>query len=141
MPKHYLHHPIDIPILLRTAKNRRSRGQKSSVFSPGGLSCLWERYIPPGLSIDIYFKHLPSTLTASGQVIWCRKQQSRFLLGIGFDDPEQAYSVRMMEQVCQIESYRLQQQRNGRSLNHEQAAIEWIRLHAADFPPISCNPL
>jgi hypothetical protein len=43
--------------------------------------------------------------------------------------------MRMLEQVCHIESYRKQVRVNeGRELNDEEAALEWISRNAAGFP-------
>lgn len=139
MPEHYLRHPAEIPILLCTIQESRPqnlRQQLNRDFSPGGLSCLSEAYITPGSAIEIRVRLSHPGMSANGHVIWCQQEQPGFLLGIGFDDPDQAYSVRMIEQICQIESYRLKQLRDGRQLSGEQAAVEWIRLHAADFPAI-----
>lgn len=139
MPKHYLRHPAEIPIQLRTQQQTQPLNrlnQQSRFYSAGGLSCLSESYITPGSTIEISITLSHPSLSASGHVIWCQQEQPGFLLGIGFDDPDEIYSVRMIEQICQIESYRLKQQRMGRQLSSEQAAVEWIRLHAADFPAI-----
>lgn len=139
MPEHYLRHPAEIPILLCTKQESQPfnlHRQLNRDFSPGGLSCFSDAYITPGSAIDISIRLSLPGLSASGHVIWCQQEQSGFILGIGFDDPDQAYSVRMIEQICQIESYRLKQLRDGRKLSDEQAAAEWIRLHAANFPAI-----
>ncbi|MBN0988265.1 PilZ domain-containing protein [Amphritea pacifica] len=139
MPEHYLRHPAEIPILLSTAQESQPLNfcyPLNREFSPAGLSCLSEAYISPGSTIEISTPLSHPSLSATGHVIWCQQEQPGFLLGIGFDDPDQAFSVRMIEQVCQIESYRLKQHRRGRQLSSEQAAVEWIRLHAADFAAI-----
>jgi hypothetical protein len=42
----------------------------------------------------------------------------------------------MVEQLCQIELYRRAvAERDGRHLKVEEAAQEWVKLHAAAFPP------
>lgn len=136
MPRHYLRHPAEIPILLQQAGDPQPVTELSRELSEGGLSCFSDHYIAPGSAVDINIPLTHVPLTAKGHIIWCRLEDQGYLLGIGFDDPEQIYSVRMVEQVCQIESYRLQQRRIGRLISGEQAAHEWISLHAADFPPI-----
>ncbi len=43
--------------------------------------------------------------------------------------------MRMVEQVCHIERYRADVlEREGRALTGEQAAEEWIKRYAEDFP-------
>tara|TARA_R110001592_G_scaffold59660_13_gene181124 strand:+ start:5431 stop:5568 length:138 start_codon:yes stop_codon:yes gene_type:complete len=40
----------------------------------------------------------------------------------------------MVEQVCQIENYRREvKKREGRELDPEEAAVEWIAAYAEDF--------
>ena len=47
------------------------------------------------------------------------------------------FAARMVEQVCQIEHYRQQVQRaEGRVLDAETAAREWIKRYAASFPAL-----
>jgi len=57
--------------------------------------------------------------------------------------PEQvAFRMRMMEQLCHIENYRQQVlDTEGRALNPEQAASEWIDHHAAAFPALSTSAM
>lgn len=134
MPRYYLRHPTEIPILLKIKNPPQTLEDTCRDYSAGGLSCLSDLFISPGSAVRITISFSQPDLTASGHVIWCHKHSTGYLMGIGFDDPGQAYSVRMIEQICQIESYRLKQRRDGRQLSSEKAAIEWIKLHAADFP-------
>ena len=54
---------------------------------------------------------------------------------ISQNQPCTAYAVRMVEQVCHIESYRQRlSQERGRDISSEEAAQEWISHYAADFP-------
>lgn len=134
MPRYYLRHPTEIPIRLKTKRPLQTLEETCRDYSAGGLSCVSDQFIAPGSAVRITISVPQPGLSASGHVIWCHKQASDYLMGIGFDDPDQAYSVRMIQQICQIESYRIKEQRGGRELSSEQAAAEWIKLHAADFP-------
>ena len=69
-----------------------------------------------------------------GHIVWCLHSGETYTLGIGFDNTDTAFTVRMIEQACQIECYRRQQMTIGRRLSAEQAAHEWIKYHAANFP-------
>ncbi|MCW9053285.1 MAG: hypothetical protein OQJ91_13375 [Motiliproteus sp.] len=56
-------------------------------------------------------------------------------LGLVFLDQQQAFQMRMLEQVCHITCY--QQwiyEKEGRRLSREQAATEWISKFASHFP-------
>ena len=69
-----------------------------------------------------------------GVVVWCRQEDDHYELGIRFEEAEEAFKSRMVSQVCQIEHYKKQiLEKEGRKLNGEQAAMEWISKFAADF--------
>jgi len=52
-------------------------------------------------------------------------------------EAEGAFSTRMVEQVQHIEHYRQEVLRvEGRLLDDDSAALEWITRYAATFPPI-----
>jgi hypothetical protein len=41
----------------------------------------------------------------------------------------------MVQQVCSIENYRKEvETREGRTLTNQEAAAEWIKKHAGNFP-------
>ena len=43
--------------------------------------------------------------------------------------------MRMVEQVCHIEHWKKEiREKEGRELTGEQAAMEWIKKYAKDFP-------
>ncbi|BBB26858.1 PilZ domain-containing protein [Amphritea japonica] len=139
MPRYYLRHPTEIPIFLNMAEPPQTVKEGGRDYSAGGLSCISDLFITPGSAVHITLSLSHPDLIVSGHVIWCHRQPAGYLIGIGFDDPDQVYTVRMIEQICQIESFRLKQKRNGRQLSSEQAAVEWIALHAAGFP--TCEQL
>ncbi len=70
-----------------------------------------------------------------GVVVWCRKQDGHFEVGMRFGDDRTAFRVRMVEQVCRIEQYRKNAlEQEGRVLSAEEAAHEWVARYAKDFP-------
>ena len=59
---------------------------------------------------------------------------------MSFIDAQDAFSARMVEQVCHIDDYRKSVRRlEGRELDAEEAAAEWISRHAAEFPEIGSS--
>jgi hypothetical protein len=47
---------------------------------------------------------------------------------------EAAFRARMQDQCCLIEQYRLRAMKDeGRDLSRDEAALEWIELHAERF--------
>jgi hypothetical protein len=71
----------------------------------------------------------------TARVAWCRAANGGYELGLAFVDPDDAFRARMVEQVCHIEQYRREvRDREGRELDAEAAALEWIERNAARFP-------
>lgn len=105
-------------------------------LSAGGLSCESDQLLQPGEAVEVeIFVQPPPPFKTVGRVVWCQRQGDAYLVGIGFSDLATAYSVRMVEQICYIEQYRQRvMQEEGRDLSSEEAALEWIEQHAADFP-------
>ena len=73
-----------------------------------------------------------------GQVVWCRAESGVFEIGVAFLNPSDLFQVRMVEQICHIEQYKADVLASeGRRLNGEQAAQEWIQKFAGDFPQLT----
>jgi len=72
---------------------------------------------------------------ARAQVAWCHREGDGFLVGVAFVERGDLFRARMVEQICHIEHYRAEVLTNeGRDLDGEQAAREWIQKFAVDFP-------
>lgn len=138
--REYIRHPAEIPIRLSTTNGHESHREISQNLSTGGLSCVSDRYMSPGSRVAISIDVCEPGYTVDGHIIWCLRSGDSYTLGIGFNDPDTAFSVRMIEQACHIECYRRQQIANGRALSADQAAHEWIERHAADFPWLNAQP-
>lgn len=137
MPRRFIRHPASIPIQLdyscRSDRPEPHIGTTRDV-SAGGLSCYSDKLLSPGDFVEVRISIENKPFKTIGHVIWCRRDNGGYLLGIGFSDMATAYAVRMVEQICHIEEYRLKvKNEEGRELNSEEAAMEWINIHAADF--------
>jgi hypothetical protein len=137
MPRRFIRHPASIPIQLdyssHSDRPEPHIGTTRDV-SAGGLSCYSDKLLSPGDFVEVQISIEDRPFKTIGHVIWCRRDNGGYLLGIGFSDMATAYAVRMVEQICHIEEYRQKvKDEEGRELNTEQAAVEWINLHAADF--------
>jgi len=59
-------------------------------------------------------------------------------LGLRFISAEDAFAARMVEQLCHIERYRHElAEKEGRVIDAETAAAEWIAKFARHFPRIN----
>ncbi|ANG63631.1 hypothetical protein A8C75_14870 [Marinobacterium aestuarii] len=137
MSRHYIRHPSEIPIQIVLAGQPHEH--KMSNISLGGICVHTRHCLPDNTDIIIRIPLLMPQFSASGRVRWCHYHALEdALLGICFSDEETAFAVRMVEQVCHIESYRQRACRDtGRNYSSEEAAIEWIARYAHRFPSSS----
>ncbi|MDQ7016473.1 MAG: hypothetical protein Q9N68_08880 [Gammaproteobacteria bacterium] len=71
-------------------------------------------------------------------VINSQAQHDGFHIQVGFESYNEAFRLRMIEQICHIETYREDvYQQQGRQLCYEGAAQEWIEHYASTFPTLN----
>ena len=134
----FIRHPSDIPIEYQLdAINADVNQEHLNDISPGGLSFCSECELSPGTLITVRITHVQPDFEASAQVAWCRPDGETFRVGVAFRDLDDLFRVRMVEQVCHIEQYRAEiLASQGRQLDWEQAAREWIHKFAEEFPEL-----
>ena len=71
------------------------------------------------------------------RVAWCRPEGVEFLAGACMLDDADACRARLVAQLCHIDLYRRQEMANGRELDEETAAGEWIARFAHQVPAIT----
>ncbi len=132
--RRYIRHPFDIPIDFRVT-NYLSGRENLVNFSAGGL-CFHSRLgLAPGTTIKLHIPIQDPPFEAMGRVSWCHSSGSGFEIGVRFSADVSVFALRMVEQICYIEQYRLDMRvREGRRLTREQAASEWISYFAKGFP-------
>lgn len=137
--RQFIRHPSDIPIeyrVLDIPPQYSSNAVKN--VSVGGLSFYSKYYIKPEQWLHLYIPVSEEYFEANAQVRWCNpsKNGQCYNIGVSFTTDNEAYSARMVEQVCHIEHYRKKVlKEEGRALSSDQAAAEWIEKFAPDFPP------
>jgi hypothetical protein len=131
----YLRHPTDVPIHYRLGDVAADCRDHLRNIGRGGLCFKSHAPLSPGAGIHIEILITEPVFQADGVVVWCHASDGAFEVGVRFEGAETDYSVRMVEQVCQIEHYRQEVLKaEGRELTSEQAALEWIQKSAARFP-------
>jgi len=139
----YVRHPSCIPveIIATMARNEAFFANADEShdstrlcnISYGGFSCVVSRPLPLGCDVQLRIPTVWPDYSGHGSVRWCREMTDGFEVGIGFTSQD-AFKAKMVEQLCQIEQYR---QRawidEGRRIDSEQAAREWIALFAEEF--------
>jgi hypothetical protein len=107
-------------------------------ISLGGLSFSCTEPLEVDSVVRVRIPVVTPAFEAKARVIWCISRPDRYEAGIEFVDVEDAYRARMVEQICHIEHYRLWvEEVEGRQLDTEMAAREWIGKYASDFPNIT----
>lgn len=105
--------------------------------SLGGLAFKSPQAIPNGQPIKISFPLLDKNHSLTGLVVWNKKNENGFEIGLEFNDADELFRLRMIEQICHIQHYQTEvEKQQGRKLTGEEAAKEWISLYASDFPEL-----
>ena len=134
----YIRHPSEIPTQISLCSRSSFSHNTESSSGNIGVSLYTDHFYAIGTALELRISLTETDFIASGHVSWCiPERDGRFRTGLVFDDPDTAYAVRMIEQVCHIEQYRKEvEQREGRHLSQEDAASEWILRYAKDFPTL-----
>lgn len=134
----YIRHPADMPIEFAPSAANDLSVTKTHDISLGGLSFSSPQALPVGSIVTVKIPVVSPAFEAKAKVIWCISRPDTYEAGIEFVDVEDAYKARMVEQICHIEHYRLWvKEVEGRDLDTEAAAVEWIDKFAKDFPRLS----
>jgi c-di-GMP-binding flagellar brake protein YcgR len=134
--RQYIRHPAAVPLKYQCQQPTDPNPTELVDISQGGLSFTTKEALAPGQTVNVSIAIGDPPFETQGRVVWCHPQDDHFLIGLNFDNVEQAYAVRMIEQICHIEQYRQQWERQGRDMTPDEAAQEWISLHARDFPAL-----
>ncbi len=137
--RRFFRHPTDIPICVKTATLSKEEECDMKDLSEGGLSCFLYSPIEVGMIVDINITTIDPPYYGQGKVVWVKLcddncKNPRYEVGIKFTDNNEMFKVRMVQQICHIEQYKLRiLEEEGRELDSNAAAQEWIQLYAADF--------
>jgi hypothetical protein len=136
--RQFIRHPADVPVEIGTIGSRATSPVHMHDISLGGVALRSSFDVPAGAEVEIRIPYVQPPFAARARVAWCRADGDQgFELGVSFLDSETAFLARMVEQICHIEDYRKSVRRlEGRELDPEEAAVEWIARHAAQFPDI-----
>ncbi|WP_286979011.1 PilZ domain-containing protein [Pseudomonas sp.] len=130
----FLRHPSSIPVELRLCRQPAPPRQRLHNISLGGIACNSPRAFRRGATVELRIRLLGDDVFCAGVVAWCQQQGAEYLVGVAFTDQDTLFRARMVEQVCQIEHYRLQREQElGVPLCCESIAAEWVAEHAAQF--------
>lgn len=130
----FIRHPADIPIEVDSERPASRVGRRLRNVGGGGLAFASDQALTVGLLVRVRIALVQPPFESRARVVWCRASVRHFDVGLQFVRAEDAFAARMVEQICHIEHYRQEvRRRDGRRLDAEEAALEWIGRYAADF--------
>ncbi len=133
--REFIRHPTDIPIEYEIIGGSAPEHGVTVNVGQGGLCFPTRECVEPGTRIRLQIPLLDPVFATFGTVVWSHETETSPQVGVEFDDPQSAFNVRMIEQICHIEQYRRDVlATEGRAMTSERAAREWIALYAEDFP-------
>jgi hypothetical protein len=142
--REYIRHPSDIPLQYTLIDKPAHSTKSTHNVSLGGLSFSANEDLKINSWLTITIPVNNDEFEVEAQVRWCRDNTNLSLVtsytdlfdvGVQFSDSLDAFSIRMVEQICHIEHYKkavLKEQ--GRELSNDEAATEWIEKFAPEFP-------
>ncbi len=134
----FVAHPEEIPLHIEEVENLDTSDELLEVNGFVGISYLTPTPYQLGQSIRLKLADIDPQFNVIGYIFQCEKEQHGYRIFIAFPNKEDCYYVRMIEQLSHIEHYRRQARLQGRQLNFNEAATEWIQMFAASFPELAC---
>ncbi len=133
--RQYIRHLAEVPIELQSAEFDSTDVDTVNDISHGGLSFSSPRRFKVGAVVQMSITVVDPVFKAYARISWCENRGDYYDIGAEFLEVEDSFRARMVEQVCRIEKYRQEQrEQHGRELTSTEAATEWIRKFASDFP-------
>lgn len=133
--REYIRHTVDVPLEIKVLPNAPAQLNQSVNVSHGGLAFTVDKCLELNQIIELRIPTVEPPFDAHARVAWCRPEGDKYLVGVQFLDASDAFESRMVQQVCAIENYRKEvAEKEGRQLDAQQAAAEWIQKFAGRFP-------
>ena len=128
---------MPIQVVLDRVEDENDDDTTVTNISLGGLSFISHQQLEILEKVQVCIPILKKDNYLSGTVVWCEKSRDGYEVGLEFDSSKEVFRLRMIEQICHIEHYRKEIERQqGRQLSTEEAAKEWISEYAGDFPAL-----
>jgi len=130
----FVAHPKDLPLEITLIEDQPFPVSTEEKLGFVGITCLASQHYECGRSVRVTLEEIDPNFCVTGRIVWCDREVGEYRVAIEFPIKDECYCVRMVEQLSQIEHYRRQAKTQGRRLNYNEAAAEWIQKFAASFP-------
>lgn len=139
--RHFIRHPLSIPLICKVIKNLPARQEKevpvmTANVSLGGLLFCAKRPFKVGSLIAVKMPFKDKVLNLKSKVVHCVKSPEARLynIGISFLELNDAFRAKLVEQFYLIVEYRnLRSVQLGKEISLEEASKEWIEKYAERF--------
>ena len=133
--RHTIRHPLEIPIEVQPLDAQARDCLPVHNTGLAELAFDFPRRFNVGEVVMLRLPSVNESAEICGKVIWLAKSADGYVIGVSFYSENEAFRMRMLEQICHIEAYRKAELASeGRKLSSEEAAAEWIACYAASFP-------
>lgn len=133
----FIRHPAEVPISYSRSPDAAVKIKSLKNLSHGGLSFYTSENVPIGTVLQITIPNLKYHFCAKGTVVWSRKNNAHYQIGVKFSDDKSTFRMRMIEQVCYIDAYRKKvKTTEHRELSWKEASAQWIQKYAGEFPSL-----
>ena len=132
-----IRYEVDIPIELILRNEQGGKTERVKDISIGGLCVTMGRCPTLGSQLLVRIPYLDPPFETRVEVVWCLDKGNHFDVGLRLLDPDEAFRVRMVEQICHIEHYRKEiLASEDRRLTSQEAATERIGKYSSKFPDL-----
>lgn len=140
--RRFIRHPLCLPLSFtiikekKTAKTEDEERSSTINVSLGGLLFPSKRKVAAGEAIVIKMPFEAKVFNIRAKVVRCLKsdESNLFEIAVSFSRPQEAFKVKMVEQIYLIAEYRdLLRVQTGKEVTLEEASRKWIKKYSERF--------
>jgi len=139
--RRFIRHPLCLPLSFKVVNSKKKEIEedersKTLNVSLGGLLFTSKRMVEPGAGIVIKMPFETKVFNIRAKVVRCVKstESKLFDVAVSFSRPQEAFKVKMIEQIYLIAEYRdLLRLQSGKEVTMEEASRKWIKRYSARF--------
>jgi c-di-GMP-binding flagellar brake protein YcgR len=140
--RRFIRHPLCLPLSFTVVKPGRKKTEDDSERSKtinvslGGLLFPSKKAVAEGSGIVIKMPFESKVFNIRANVVRCVKRAETKLydIAVSFSRPQEAFKVKMIEQIYLIAEYRdLLRVQTGKEVTLEEASLKWIKRYSARF--------
>jgi len=135
--RRFLRHLLVYPLQFQVSEEKGFEKTETVNVSEGGLMFLSAKNVKEGETIKINIPLYDKVFHINAKVCHCAKDESNssmFRVGVEFMTYQDAFKVKLIEQIYLIEEYRvLRSLQLGRDISLQEASKEWIKRYSERF--------